>query len=261
MSEMKPTPRYRGWKIRLTVGLVVVLPAVFFGWYEDLPARGLDTLAETTSRAGFQIEEVWTEDPEWTELEDLARVLESTMGASSLLLDVDGIRRRVEELDWVAHAEVSVRLPDRLDVRIQERRPTALWQYEGEFYVVDDAGTVIEGAPAANFPDLLHVVGKGAPEAFPGLARILVRAPDIASRIFVASWVSERRWTLYTHGKVEIHLPAEGAAAALSLLHELVRRHEIFARDIERIDLRITDRMTVRMRNGRKLAMPSETGA
>lgn len=211
--------------------------------------------------AGLRITEVSVEGRRHTREADFARALRGAMGAPSLLVDVDSLRAAVEELDWVSAARVRVRLPGRLEVRVRERRPAAVWWGRTGPAVVDPAGGVIRGAHAGGFADLLHVAGPGARPVVPELALMLARAPDLAPRVRLASWVSERRWTLRTDNGISIHLPETAAAAALARLSSLAGELDLLDRDVDVIDLRLAGRMAVVLRGGGGLASRAGPGA
>ena len=62
--------------------------------------------------------------------------------------------------------------------------------------------------------------------------------------------VGGRRWNLRLHGGVEVRLPAGEEARAWHRLAALEREHAILGRDLVAIDLRLPDRLIVRMAPG-----------
>jgi len=54
----------------------------------------------------------------------------------------DEVEARLLNEPTIKQAEVSVGLPNRLTIRIEERRPLAVWQSNGESYFVDDEGVL-----------------------------------------------------------------------------------------------------------------------
>ncbi len=57
----------------------------------------------------------------------LIAVVQEFTGAGFYSLDIDSVRRAVDELPWVAHARVSRVWPSRIEVRVEEHEPTARW--------------------------------------------------------------------------------------------------------------------------------------
>jgi len=65
--------------------------------------------------------------------------------------------------------------------------------------------------------------------------------------------VSDRRWDLHLENGVTVKLPERRPAQALSQLVRLDQRHALLSRDVNVIDMRLTDRLTVRLPEGRTL--------
>jgi len=58
--------------------------------------------------------------------------------------------------------------------------------------------------------------------------------------------VAERRWSLHLKGGIEILLPEREPEKALRTLIDLEYSNKLLSRDIVAIDLRLSDRVTVR---------------
>ncbi len=56
-----------------------------------------------------------------------------------------------------------------------------------------------------------------------------------------------RRWTLKVDNGIDVRLPEQGASAALARLARLEREHKLLDRDVIAIDLRMADRVVVRL--------------
>jgi cell division protein FtsQ len=59
--------------------------------------------------------------------------------------------------------------------------------------------------------------------------------------------VAERRWNLKLKNGLDVRLPESGVAHALDTLAELDRDKHLLSRDITAIDLRLPDRVSVRL--------------
>ncbi len=57
----------------------------------------------------------------------LIGVVKKYTGAGFYSLDIDSVRRAVDDLPWVAHARVSRVWPSRIEVHVEEHEPTARW--------------------------------------------------------------------------------------------------------------------------------------
>ncbi len=78
------------------------------------------------------------------------------VGTNVFRVNLDGIRRRVEELDWVRYAIVQRVLPDQIIIKIVEREPIGLTRIKGEIYQFDVDAKILDPDPSSDssFPIL-----------------------------------------------------------------------------------------------------------
>ncbi len=91
------------------------------------------------------------------------------------------------------------------------------------------------------------MVGEGAQHAAEPFLAALLRHPDIARTVEASVLVADRRWNLYLKGGVEVQLPEFAPEQALQRLVDLDRTKKLLSRDIVKVDLRLPDRVTVRL--------------
>ena len=65
-------------------------------------------------------------------------------GANIFWVDRGQVAARLRALPLVQRAEVSVALPDTVEVTIVERQPAAFWVSGGESYLVDREGVILK---------------------------------------------------------------------------------------------------------------------
>ena len=73
--------------------------------------------------------------------------------------------------------------------------------------------------------------------------------------------ISDRRWNLLLRNKAEVLLPEGQEAAALRRLAELQARQSFLDRPLAVIDLRLPDKMVVRVANSPAPTTPTESPA
>ncbi|MGL5117401.1 MAG: cell division protein FtsQ/DivIB [Beijerinckiaceae bacterium] len=166
---------------------------------------------------------------------------------SLLFVDVNEARAAVKRLPLVAEASVRKLYPDRIDIRVVEREPFALWQQDGKVQVVSADGTIIDQMTERRYLKLPHVVGPGARLRVREYAAILDQAPELRDRIRAGILVSERRWTLKLTNGIDVKLPEEKPAEALRRLVALERDAKVLDKDIIAVDLRIAGRVAFRL--------------
>lgn len=200
---------------------------------------------------GFGIDDVTIEGQREVSQIDVLAKLE--LAGSLIAFDVEEAQQRVEELPWVSAAIVRKYYPDKLAVHITERQPFALWQRDGEVFVIDRSGVEIELLEDSRFAKLPFMVGGGANATAPQILSDLLTQPEIAAQMRAAVFVAGRRWDLHLNDGITVKLPEGDVPAALAQLVSLDVKHQLLQRDVTVIDLRLPDRITVRLPEGRSL--------
>ena len=169
-------------------------------------------------------------------------------GRTSLLfLDAHAARTRLMTNPWIAQATVLKLYPGRLRIGITERKPFALWQKDRHVSLIAADGTVLAPYAPQQFLSLPLVVGKGAQHEAQAFLTLVKRYPGIARQVEAFVLVAERRWNLYLKDGVEVLLPEGDLPRALDSLISLNRSQKLLTRDIVKVDLRLHDRVTVRL--------------
>ena len=169
-------------------------------------------------------------------------------GTKSLLgYDVTEARNRIIGLPWIGSASVRKLYPDELVVTVTEREPFALWQRGNVIVLIDRTGTPIVEYSDSRFASLPLVVGYGADGEAAAFVGELTAHPSIMARTRASVYVSERRWNLVLHNGITIKLPERRASAALNTLARIDSEEGLLARNISVVDLRLSDRIIVRL--------------
>ena len=211
----------------------------------DAVAGGLEQLAIA---AGFGVKRITVSGHR--HITDAAITSALGAGPETMMLnfDTDAAKARLEAVSWIRHAQVMRLLPSTLQVVIEERTPYAIWQNQGRTYVVDAEGIVLAPALREAYPKLPLVVGEGAAKHATQLFDQLVAFREIEEDMIAAIRVGDRRWTLKLASGVEIMLPDDNIPEALTSLTKLDSERGVLERDIAAVDLRLLDRITVRLR-------------
>ncbi len=166
---------------------------------------------------------------------------------SLLFVDAQAVRLRVKAMPLVREATVRKLYPDQLLITVTERKPYALWQFDGEVSVISADGTAIDKMRDQRFSRLPFVVGDGANERVPEYLSLAGAAGELKSRIVAGTLVGQRRWNLKLNNGVDIRLPENGAEAAIARLAALARDHKLPDKDVIAIDMRAAGRVIVRL--------------
>jgi cell division protein FtsQ len=170
-----------------------------------------------------------------------------TESSSLLFLDVADARARLEAIPWIAEATVRKLYPDRLQITVTEREAFALWQLQGKISVIAADGTILSTKVEPRHITLPFVVGPGAAAQARAFLAILDRHPAIRDSVRAAILVGERRWNLRLKNGIDVRLPEHELEGALTRLAGLDQEKALFTRDIMAVDMRLADRLAVRL--------------
>ena len=215
------------------------LPAVI-DWTKD--ARDI-----AANALGFRIAAISLSGEKEVSREEILTTAGVTGRASLLFLDADAARQRLLANPWIADAAVLKLYPNRLQITITERHAFALWQKNGRLSVIAADGTVLEPFVENRYLGLPLVVGRDAERQAKDFLAVVDRYPDIRSALRASILVADRRWDLRLTNGIDVQLPESDVAAALDRLVELDHDKKLLSRDITVVDLRLPDRVTVRL--------------
>lgn len=210
------------------------------GWFKD----GRDMAANAV---GFRIAAVAIVGHKHLSREEILAIAGIGGRTSLLFLDAAETRARLKSNPWVGDATVQKLFPDRLAITVTERAAFALWQTDGQINVIADDGTVLELFLSRAVLTLPFVVGAGAATRAKEFLALLDRHPDLRETVRASVLIGERRWNLRLKNGVNVRLPEAGVARALDQLAALDREKNLLARDISLVDLRLPDRVTLRL--------------
>ena len=209
--------------------------------------RAADTMMEASGLLGLTVSDIEVEGRETTDRETILAALAAGPGTPILAVSPARAKEELEALPWVHSAVVERRLPGTLYVRMIERKPLALWQHGGRIELIDREGGVIPVTRLDQFARLPMVVGDGAATHAAEFIDMLASEPDLAARTTAAIRVADRRWDLRIDNAIEVLLPAEDTAGAWSRLASLERSNAILKREVQTIDMRLPDRLVLRV--------------
>jgi cell division protein FtsQ len=212
----------------------------------DVAANVQDLCDDAANSVGFRISEVALTGEHQLSREQILASAGITERTSLLFLDATQARARLMTNPWISEATVLKLYPGRLRVEVKERSAFALWQKDGKVSLISADGTVLEQGVPARFASLPLVVGKGAEHQAPEMLALVARYPLIADQLQASVLVAERRWNLYLKDGVTVLLPEADPEQALKTLVDLDRAKKLLSRDIVAVDMRLSDRVTVR---------------
>jgi cell division protein FtsQ len=209
-------------------------------------AAGLE-FAAGAARLGFAVENVNVVGRERTKRTAILEALDVARGAPILGFDLEAAKARLEALTWVRSADVERQWPDTIFVRLTERRPLAYWQRNGKLELIDREGKVVPVQRLDTFGPLVVLVGEDAPRRGAALLAMLATEPELAPHVAAAVRVGGRRWNLRLDNGIDVDLPEQEPEMAWHKLAGLARTDKLLERAILAVDMRLPDRLVLRL--------------
>ena len=195
---------------------------------------------------GLRVDQVEVSGQRFTPDSDIFDALDLPNARSLLGFQSNAARERIEALPWIETASITREIPGSLEVRVTERRPTALWMHEGREILIDVSGRELSALKAGTQVKLPRFRGEGAPQHAQALLELLARYPRIAERFELGERVGDRRWRLHFKNGVKVELGADREAIAFSALSSSADLGKVLdGRDLI-IDLRTRGLISVR---------------
>jgi cell division protein FtsQ len=246
----------QSWNVPRGTGIatfsIFVLATVGFGVVrgDHVPAI-IDELRDwrdaAANAAGFRITSIAMAGQKQLSREEILTTAGITGRTSLLFLDAAEARAKLKANPWIAEATILKLYPSRLHVAVTEREAFALWQKAGKVSVISSDGTVVEPFVSARFAKLPLVVGIGAETKAKDFLALLEKYPLLREQMHAAVFVAERRWNVVLKNGIDVRLPETDTEKALDTLVQLDRDNKLLSRDITVVDLRLADRVTVRL--------------
>ncbi|WP_247657692.1 cell division protein FtsQ/DivIB [Aquabacter sp. L1I39] len=232
----------------LVIGGFTAYGVVLGGHVEEAREFVVDLGDAAANVAGFKVKQVNLSGQNHVTPQEILATAGIKATTSILFVDADATRAELETLPWIASASVRKIYPDRIDIAIVEREAYALWQINGQIKVIARDGMPI--APYSDDPRYVNlpiVVGEGAEKRVVEIVESLARVPALRDQVRAAILVADRRWTLKLRNGIDVRLPEDGLDKALLQLADLDREKRLLTRDITIVDLRLPDRVVVRL--------------
>lgn len=203
-------------------------------------------LERIASFMGFGLDQITLKGHRFSYDGDVFDALDLANVRTFAALDTAAVKSRIERLPWIDTAELTRVFPGRLDIRVTERKPYALWSRADRLYLIDRTGRVLAAVNGETLPDLPRFAGEGAAGEAATLLEKVARYPEVAGRLAEAERISERRWRLKLDNATTLELPADDEVGALEALTRDPALGKVVAAGRTTVDFRGPGRVAIR---------------
>lgn len=204
-------------------------------------------LQEALLGFGFGIDQVSLAGHQFTSDNDIYDALDLRQSRTFASFDASAALKRLEDLPWVEHAQITRLFPGGVRVDIRERRPVALWVLKGRTYLIDATGRVLGAAGEPQNWQLRRVAGEGANLEANLLFTALGRQPAIEAAVERADRIGGRRWSLLLKNGSRLELGADREIEGLEQIATNSELRRVLSGPAMVADVRTAGRVTARL--------------
>lgn len=162
-----------------------------------------------------------------------------------LLINIKKIKKNLESMTWIKHADVERILPSTIRIHILEHKPMAIWQNQGKLLLLSYEGYIIKENNLTQLKDLIIVTGDNAIESSVKLFELLDKNPEIKKMISSVVLIGNRRWDFILYNGIKIKMPEKNLEEALLSLIKKNKQSNLLENNIKIVDLRIADKVFI----------------
>ncbi len=244
-----------GVRLLLRVGLpcALVLGAVTSYMADETRRDSVDTAITSLrqsieERPEFMVNAMTIDGAGPSVAQDIREVVPIDFPVSSFDLDLEVIRATIAGLNPVREARVRIKPGGILQVDVVERLPALVWRTRDGIELVDEKGVHVGfGEARTDYPDLPLIAGDAAAAHVEEALRLFAAAAPLKDRLRGLVRVGDRRWDVVLDRDQRILLPETRAVQALERVIALDQAYDMLARDVAVVDMRLSDRPTLRM--------------
>ena len=238
-------------KILLISSLSLISIILFFPEY----FLKLDKVNNLVKNLGFELNVIQVLGNKSVLKDDIIKNIVFKNCDNLFCVDLKKSKNEIEKNNWVRSAKLKYNLPSKLSIVIEEEKPTFLLKETKNITLLNLEGKKIQDIKVISndYKDLLILSGDGVESKIFNLLDIFSISISISEKIKEATLVSSRRWSLKHSSNIIIELPEDNPSKAFYKIVELENKYGFLNERIKKIDLRISDRMIIQLKNKNEL--------
>ena len=238
-------------KVLLTLFLFLIATILFFP--ETL--LQIDKVNKLVKGLGFQLDYIQLVGNKTVPREEIIKKIVIENCDNLFCVNLKQSKNEIEKNNWVKSAKLQYSLPSKLSIIIEEEKPTFLLKENKNITLLNLEGKKIQDIKIISkaYKNLLVLSGDGVEHKIFNLLNIFSVGISISEKIKEATLVSSRRWSLKHSSNIIIELPEDNPSKAFYKIVELENKYGFLNKRLKKIDLRISDRMIIQLKNKSEL--------
>ena len=199
--------------------------------------------------AGMVLSEVWVTGKHNQNKNEIINAINLNIGDSILLIDLDLIRDKINQLPWVSNSSVYLQSQGILQINVLEYIPVAVYELNNINYLIDINGNRIIRIPPDDYIDLIRVIGENALQNMDEIKLIVKKLKNYNLSLNKIERIGNRRWNIYFSENFYVKLPSENPQSSLLRLEKFLSTYDVKSEKLAFIDLRLLDTLTFKFKD------------
>ena len=236
----------------LLISFLFLIPIILF-FPEHL--LKLDKVNKLFKNLGFELNHIQVLGNKTVSKNDIIKKVVFKNCDNLFCVNLKQSKNEIEKNNWIKSAKLKYSLPSKLFIVIEEEKPMFLLKENKNITLLNLEGKKIQDIKiiSKDYKDLLILSGQGAENKIFNLLNIFSVGDVISKNIKEATLVSSRRWSLKHSSNIIIELPENNPSKAFYKIVELENKYGFLNEGLKKIDLRISDRMIIQLKNKSEL--------
>ena len=161
-------------------------------------------------------------------------------GVLTLRTDINEIKNKLENDSRIESVIVRRILPSKIIIEVEEKAPVSLWWDNGNKYLMDIEGDIIEKIYGSldKYQDFIVVFCEKKYRNHYKDIFFLIKNSELSDKVVSIENVSGRRWNIYLKNKIKVMLPEAGIKKALDIYNTMLKKN-VIRKKTSVVDLRL----------------------
>ena len=236
--------------LKISSVIIIVVAIGFLFFKRDILIKRSELIFNHFAlNTGMVLSEVWVKGKYNQNKNEILNAINLNIGDSILLIDLDLIRDKINQLPWVSNSSVYLQSQGILQIDVLEYIPVAVYEFNNINYLIDINGNRIIQISSDDYIDLIRVIGKNALQNMDEIKLIVKKLKNYNLSLNKIERIGNRRWNIYFSEGLYVKLPSENPQSALLRLEKFLSTYDVKSDKLAFIDLRLLDTLTFKLKD------------
>ena len=180
--------------------------------------------------------------------ESIIKIVNTENQSNIFDVNLSNIYDKLNNNDWVEDLYIERILPNTIKIKIKEKQPIGIWQYETNNKLITKHGEIISTPHINKFKNSLPIIhGEYANKNANSILKILKKNKVFAKNIWSLTYINNRRWNLHFNQGIIVLLPTKNVLEAWNKIIKLQEQYNVLDLGFTELDFRNPDKILAKI--------------